>query len=178
MKTTNAHILENVRPLDRWTIATIEVLAVAGALFLAAQAKIPLPWTPVPITLQTVPVLAAGYVVGRERAVMGIALYLALGAVFKAAGIEQLSFFAAPYGATTGFLLAFAAVPFVTASIRRPVLALATATLTMYAAGSLWLCYWAGVGLVPALWMAVIPFVPGDLLKAAAVYPVARRASR
>ncbi|HRI88253.1 MAG TPA: biotin transporter BioY [Candidatus Hydrogenedentes bacterium] len=178
MRNSDVHILQHARPVDNPFFGIIEVLAVAGAVFLAAQIKIWLYWTPVPLTLQTLPVLAAAYVVGRDRAAMGIGLYLTLGAVFSMFEASGVSIFAAPFGATTGFLIAFAIVPFVCGAIKRPALAIATATLVLYAVGMTWFCFWAGVGPVEAFTMAIAPFIIGDIAKGIVAYLVARRAQR
>ncbi len=44
-----------------------------------AQIVIPLPWTPVPVTGQTLAVLFAGIVLGRYWGGISMALYLAIG---------------------------------------------------------------------------------------------------
>lgn len=86
---------------------------VGGSLFVAlcARLTIPLPFTPVPLTVQNFGVLLVGLLLGSRRGFAALALYLAEGAiglpVFNpagAGGIGQL------LGATGGFLLAY---PFV-----------------------------------------------------------------
>ncbi len=88
-------------------------LVVGGSLFVAlcARITIPLPFTPVPLTVQNLGVLLVGLLLGSRRGFAALALYLAEGAigmpVFNptgAGGIAQL------LGATGGFLLAY---PFV-----------------------------------------------------------------
>lgn len=169
MKNTQAHLLQHVRAVDNRLVAAVEVIAVAGAIMLAAMIKVPLPWTPIPVTLQTLPVLVAAYVVGRERAMAGILLYLAL-------GIAGAPLFAVSLGATAGFLFAFALVPYVTTAFRRPSVGILAATALIYTLGAAWLCLWAGVSLWAGLTMAVFPFIPADAVKAGLAYLVARRA--
>lgn len=88
-------------------------LVVGGSLFIAlcARVTIPLPFTPVPLTLQNFGVLLVGLLLGSRRGFAALLLYLAEGAmgmpVFNptgAGGIAEL------LGATGGFLLAY---PFV-----------------------------------------------------------------
>lgn len=90
-------------------------IVVGASLFVALCARItlPLPFTPVPLTLQNFGVLLVGLALGRRRAFAALALYLIEGAsgmpVFNPAGpggIAQL------LGPTGGFLLAY---PFVAA---------------------------------------------------------------
>ena len=57
------------------------VLVAGGAAFvgLSAQVAIPLPFTPVPLTLQTFAVLLAGAALGSLRGVMAMSLYAVAG---------------------------------------------------------------------------------------------------
>jgi biotin transport system substrate-specific component len=82
---------------------------------LCARVTLPLPFTPVPLTLQNFGVLAVALVLGPRRGFAALALYLAEGAaglpVFNPAGpggVAQL------IGATGGFLMAYPFVAFVT----------------------------------------------------------------
>jgi biotin transport system substrate-specific component len=89
------------------------VIVVAASMFVAlcARVTLPLPFTPVPLTLQNFGVLLVGLVLGPRRAFAALVLYLAEGSmgmpVFNPmgpGGIAQL------LGPTGGFLLAY---PFV-----------------------------------------------------------------
>jgi biotin transport system substrate-specific component len=86
-------------------------LVVGGSLLVAlcARIAIPIPGTPVPLTVQNFGVLLVGLLLGSWRGFAALALYLAEGAmgmpVFSpvgAGGIAQLF-----HGATSGFLLAY-----------------------------------------------------------------------
>ena len=150
------------------TSAVLDVVAVAGAVALGACVRIPLPFTPAPITLQTFPVLLAAYAVGRHRAMAGMLLYLLLG--FAGAPL-----FAAPFGPTFGYLLAFAAAPWVTTRFRSPAHGILAATLLIYAAGATGLCLWLRCTPWQALVLGVFPFLAGDALKAVAAYHLVDR---
>jgi biotin transport system substrate-specific component len=85
-------------------------LVVSASLFVAlcARITIPLPFTPVPLTMQNFGVLLVGLMLGSRRGFAALALYLAEGAmgmpVFSPVGpggIAQL------LGPTAGFLLAY-----------------------------------------------------------------------
>jgi biotin transport system substrate-specific component len=94
-----------------------QVALVVGASFfvaLCAHITIPLPFTPVPLTVQNFGVLLVGLMLGSRRGFAALALYLAEGAmglpVFSpigAAGIAHL------LGPTGGFLLAYPLVAWV-----------------------------------------------------------------
>jgi biotin transport system substrate-specific component len=99
---------------DRVLDAVSQVAIVIGAsLFVAlcARLTVPLPFTPVPLTLQNFGVLLVGLALGPRRAVAALVLYLAEGLVglpvfnpTGPGGVAQL------LGPTGGFLLAY---PFV-----------------------------------------------------------------
>ena len=71
------------RPIvrSRPLVMTVWILAFAIATALSANVRIPLPFTPVPVTLQTFFVLMAGLVLGPGPAAVSMALYLVAGAV-------------------------------------------------------------------------------------------------
>src|ERR1700693_2042893 len=102
------------RPMDRGREWARQVgLVITASLFVAlcARVTVPLPFTPVPLTLQNFGVLLVGFTLGSRCGFAALALYLVEGAagmpVFNPAGpggIAQL------LGATGGFLLAY---PFV-----------------------------------------------------------------
>jgi biotin transport system substrate-specific component len=89
-------------------------IVVAASLFVAlcARVTVPLPFTPVPLTLQNFGVLTVGLLLGSRRGFAALALYLLEGAcglpVFSMGG--GISHF---LGVTGGFLLAYPAVAFV-----------------------------------------------------------------
>src|SRR5437870_8076907 len=101
-------------PADRaLTWAQQAALVVVASIFVAlcARVTLPLPFTPVPLTMQNFGVLLVGLMLGRERGFAALALYLAEGAagmpVFNPTGPGGL---AQLFGPTGGFLLVY---PFV-----------------------------------------------------------------
>jgi biotin transport system substrate-specific component len=91
-------------------------LVVGASLFVAlcARITIPLPFTPVPLTVQNFGVLLVGLLLGGRRGFAALALYLAEGAVglpvFNPTGVGGV---AQLMGATGGFLLAYPLVAWV-----------------------------------------------------------------
>src|SRR3979411_2595224 len=65
-----------------WSLATTVALIVGASLYVAvcARVSIPLPFTPVPLTLQNFGVLLVGLSLGSRRGFAALALYLAEGA--------------------------------------------------------------------------------------------------
>ena len=137
----------------------VDVLGVAGLLFTAALIRIPLPFTPVPVTLQTLVILVMPFLLGRERTTAGIVLYLLLGMAGQSAGFSLLAVGStATYGYLAGFLLA----PWILTSF--PSNGYCGAMLTsvvVLALGSLWLRFLLGCSLGHALIMGFLPFIAG-----------------
>src|SRR5256714_6079849 len=107
------------QPRDaRLTIAGIAGFSIALAL--ASQVAIPLPFTPVPITLQPLVVVLAGLMLGPVAGAASMVLYLAAGA----AGLPVFAPVGAPgglrfVGPTGGHLLAHPASALVARALAR-----------------------------------------------------------
>lgn len=160
--------------LDRNPVATAlaEIAGIAGLLFLGALVRVPLPFTPVPVTLQTLVVLAAPAIMGPHRAFAGILLYIA-------AGLAGSPVFAALPATTFGYLVGFLVAPWIVCGFRKtPVglgVGMAVASLTILAAGSAWLKYFSGLSWDQALALGTVPFLAGDLVKVGIAWKLAQR---
>src|SRR5215217_5498471 len=87
-------------------------LVIGGAIFvgLTAQVTIPLPFTPVPLTLQTFAVLLVGAALGSRRGLISVALYALVGV----AGVPWFSQHQSGYAfATLGYVVGFVAAAWV-----------------------------------------------------------------
>jgi biotin transport system substrate-specific component len=104
------HILDSHERTIEWARQVAIVVGASLFVALCARVTVPLPFTPVPLTLQNFGVLLVGLTLGSKRGFAALALYLMEGAsgmpVFSlgAAGLGYLT------GVTGGFLLAY---PFV-----------------------------------------------------------------
>lgn len=152
------------------------LLVVGGSLVIvaAAQVRLLLPFTPVPVTGQTFAVLLIGALFGAKRGAAAAMTYLMLGLlglpVFSAAPPGP----AAMLSPTAGYLAGFVAAAFITGSLsergwdRRPwsaALAMAVGSCVIFACGLLWLGRY--VGWTNVIQQGLLPFIPGDLLKIA-----------
>jgi len=152
-------------------------LVVGGSLVIAlsAQVAFPLPFTPVPVTGQTLGVLLIGATLGAKRGLLATAAYLLEGAVglpFFAGGASGL---AALFGPTGGYLFGFLAAAYACGliaerkgerTVRAAIPAFLAAQAILFAFGMLWLGYLTGY---EGIWMkGFIPFVPGLILKSSA----------
>ncbi|MFQ5703493.1 MAG: biotin transporter BioY [Gemmatimonadales bacterium] len=157
---------------------------VAGSLLVAlgAQAAIPLPGTPVPLTLQVPAVLIVGGLLGPQLGAASLAIYLALGAaglpVFAPVGVPGL---ARLFGPTGGYLLAYplaAAVVGRFAVRKRSVATLGVGLLlgllTIHAGGVAQLAVLGG-DVRSAVSLGSLPFLVGDLAKLVVACFIIRR---
>lgn len=163
--------------LDRSSLATRVALIVTGSLViaLASRLRIDLPFSPVPITLQTGVVALVGATLGARAGAAAAALYVVegmAGAPVFAGGASGLAYALGPTG---GFLVGFVPAAFLagwfveTGRARTALtvpLAFAAAMLTVYLSGVPWLANF--VGLDRALAAGFIPYLPGDAAKAIA----------
>jgi biotin transport system substrate-specific component len=102
-----AHTAVVSSPSAVWRRA-LAVAAGAACVAAASQVAVPLPGTPVPLTLQPLAVLLVGGLLGAELGAASLVLYLALGA----AGLPVFTPFGLPgaarlFGPTGGYLLAY-----------------------------------------------------------------------
>jgi biotin transport system substrate-specific component len=156
-------------------LARSVALVVGGALFvgLTAQVAIPLAFTPVPLTLQTLSVLLVGAVLGSRRGVASIGLYALAGV----AGVpwfshHQSGWAFASFGYIVGFVLAAWLVGRLAErggdrTVPRTVGLMVLGNLAIYAFGVPGLMLFAHLSLGKALLVGVVPFLIGDALKIA-----------
>jgi biotin transport system substrate-specific component len=125
-------------------------IVVAASLFVAVCARfsLPIPGTPVPLSLQNFAVLLVGLSLGSRRGFIALALYLAEGAaglpVFSPVGAPGILRFAGP---TAGYLIAYPLVAALTGSIfergkqtfARAISAALLGELLLFACGVSWL---------------------------------------
>jgi len=146
----------------------------AATVALAAQVAVPLPFTPVPMTLQPLAVLVVGGLLGARLGAAALVLYLVLGAlglpVFTPVGLPGAARLLGPTG---GYLLSYpvaaAATGWLAAHrtarpLARALLACAAGMVVIHLGGSAQLAILTGdVG--AATRYGLVPFLTGDLLK-------------
>jgi len=156
-------------------LRTVRIALAALIVAASAQIVVPLPFTPVPFTLQPLAVLVVGGLLGAADGAAALLLYLALGAiglpVFAGGGSGLLRL----VGPTGGYLLAFplaaAVAGGVTAAVRtgtprvwRVLLACVLGMLVIHAGGVAQLALLGG-NPAQAFRYGFLPFFTGDLLK-------------
>ena len=165
---------------DRRT-ALLGAVGFAAALTAASQVAIPLPFTPVPITLQPLVVVLAGMMLGPVFGAASMLLYLVVGA----AGLPVFAPMGAPgmlrlIGPTGGYLLAYPVAAYLAGvlSLRAGgfagrALAAGAGVLVLYVGGLAQLAILTG-SLTSAVLLGVVPFVALDAVKALVAAAVTR----
>jgi len=149
---------------------------VLGSLLVAvcAHVSIPLWFTLVPVTLQTFAVLLLGLLLSPSLSAAALALYLVEGAI----GLPVFSphapgGFAHLLGPTGGYLLSYPFAAALTGFLRRrfssgfapSLFAAATGSLLILLSGALWFGIVTHQSVAAVFALAVLPFLPGDILK-------------
>jgi len=180
--------MQEVTELHR-TLTGRVFLAVSASAFvaLAAHVSVPLYFTPVPITLQTLAVILVGFALGPQLAFSAMVLYLAEGAaglpVFTPHGLGGV---AQLLGPTAGFLFSFPLAAAVAGTVVRrgrsrfpaALLAGSAATVVFLAMGADWVAHLLHLSAGTTWHLAVAPFLPGEAFKivaAACAYTTVRR---
>lgn len=159
-------------------VQALSVIFVTVLTAAAAQLSFPLPFTPVPFTIQPMIVLIGAAALGSRLGALSQILYLMLGI----AGLPVFAFspelpqgFARILGPTGGYLMAYPIAAFVTGWLaevgmdRRygtSILAMTAGLSLIFAGGVLWLTN--TVGLSAALATGLYPFIVVDVIKVVA----------
>jgi biotin transport system substrate-specific component len=177
-----------------WLRAAVMCTLMAALTALAAQVRIPLPFTPVPMTLQVFVVLLSAGLLGSRLGAISQLEYALIGACGLPVFSGGNGGLAALAGPTGGYIAGFAVCAFVVGwlldrgprSFPATLAACVLGIALIYLPGWLWLSCWMSLGpLHGSAWLAafragVVPFIAIDALKAcaaAALVWAARRAT-
>jgi biotin transport system substrate-specific component len=149
------------------------ILAITNLLLIAcAQIRIPLPFTPVPITGQTFGVLLTGALLGSRYGTFVVISYVVQGLTGLPVFAGLKGGIAVLFGPTGGYILGFIPAAFVVGwllekgwykNLVLTIIAFALGNVIIYTFGLPWLAFFVGWNQV--LQMGFLPFLPGDLLK-------------
>ncbi len=166
-------------------ILGLSVILAIFAITMAARFAVPIPGTPVPITLQDVAVFLVGIVLGPTAgasAVLGYVLAGAAGAPVFANGHGGLAWLMGPTG---GYLLAYPACAWLVGTASRLAVArgrwlvllggVLAAQAVLFMGGALQMGLLTGQGFMHTLALTVTPFVPGVFVKTALLVGLASR---
>jgi len=170
-----------LKPRDVTSSAVFAVLTAIGAWI-----SIPVPFTPVPFTFQVFFVVLSGAVLGAMRGTLAQVIYLLLGLIgfpVFAGGESGPSVLLGPTG---GYLVGFVFAAYVSGkiaqrdsqhppSLKHMTIATLIGLIPIYTLGDIGLWIWLRTTFSLLLMVGVIPFLPGDIIKAFAAAFVASR---
>lgn len=171
MNNVNTNTNTNTKGLNAKTIALIGLMAAVTCIM--GPLSIPLPFSPVPISLTNLAIYLTIYVLGMKKGTLSYIIYLLLGF----AGLPVFSGFtsgpAKLLGPTGGYLIGFIFLAIICGIFieKWPTkrllcfIGMVIGTAVCYLFGTVWLAYQAGMSFYAALAAGVIPFIPGDLVK-------------
>jgi biotin transport system substrate-specific component len=183
---TSAATFESVRAHSALRNTAL-VICASLIIVVCARISVPLPFTPVPLTLANFAVLAVGLTLGSRKGFAAAALYLAQGAagipVFSPAGSGGI---AQMFGPTGGFLLAYPVVAFFAGwlvergarSFTQRALAAVAAEVVLFTSGAAWLMAITHASVKQAVFFSVYPFLFGEVAKVLLATGVAGRLRR
>jgi biotin transport system substrate-specific component len=165
-----------------WTKKLYLALLVASITGIAAQLRIPLPFTPVPITGQVFVVLLSGVVLGHVYGGLSMILYVLIG--FAGMPWFSGSVSGLPISPTTGYILGFIPAALLVGLVTQRykqnhsflnlIGLMMIAVSIIYTFGALYFIILMQSSIQTTLYLAVLPFIPVDLAKALAAACIAR----
>ena len=150
----------------------LQIILASCFIGIVAQIKIPLYFTPVPLTGQTFAIMLMGALLGPRKGAQAALLYLVEGCMGLPVWAGGQGGLIHLFGPTGGYLLAYPLQAYLIGSVFKNVrVSLIRATSALFLCsilqlllGSLWLGFF--VGAKNMLTMGCIPFLPGEALKA------------
>lgn len=166
--------------LERSRLITRTAACVA---LISVGSWIAIPIGPVPVSLQTLMVLLTGILMKRS-AWLPMTVYLVVGVCGVPVFHNGMAGPGVLLGPTGGYLLGFVPAGVITGFAYEfsdrfvHGLGLALGVLVIYLPGVLWLSWSSGIGLPAAVAVGVIPFIPGDAVKAGVAFLMGERLKR
>lgn len=171
--TARATTVAAAAPTSRLALAARETALIGlgtVALALIGQISLPLPFTPVPVTLGSLAALGVGAVLGSRRGIASSLLLAALAAV----GAPVLASWSSGVTASFGYVLGYALAAGLAGRVARSGASLPVrfalmflASSSVFVPGVIWLKIALGVGWSKAVALGLTPFLIGDVLKTA-----------
>ena len=159
------------------TLSILQVILASCFIALCAQIKIPLYFTPIPFTTQSIAVMLVGALLGSRKGSLAVLCYLMQGGlglpVFVGGAAGSLAYF---FGPTGGYLLGYVMQSYLIgwftekypqANLFKVTAAIMLSVVVQMTAGSLWLAQF--VGIKRCFMLGFFPFIVGDAAKACLV---------
>ena len=160
---------------DSRTKSMIKIALMTSIMCVIAPFTLPLPFTPIPISMANLIIYISCCILGTKKGTMSLILYLLIGVfglpVFSgfSGGLSKLA------GPTGGYILGFIFCAVLTGlfvdkfedKIYMYPVGMILGTIICYVFGTAWLAFQLKLGFAQAMFMGVIPYLLGDILKIA-----------
>lgn len=135
---------------------------------------IPLPFSPVPITAQSLAIMAAAVILSTQETALAIGTFLFLGVVGVPVFSGGRAGLGVIFGPSGGYLIGFFIGGLIINLLAKDkdnfwqilLAVIIGGIVVIHSIGFVWLSYITGMGLKEALFAGSLPFIPGDLFKA------------
>jgi biotin transport system substrate-specific component len=158
----------------RFSVRDLSYISLFATLIaVSGYISIPLPFSTVPVTAQTLAVMLAGSLLPVGHAAASIVVFLFMGAVGLPVFSGGTAGLGIIIGKTGGYLIGFLAGAALISVLkgkkagftRLLIVNAIGGILVVYAFGVMWLNYVTGIGISKAVIFGALPFIPGDIVK-------------
>ena len=148
-------------------------IAALSTALMCILGPLTIPIGPVPVTLINFIICLTVIVIGTRSATISVAVYLLIGLM----GLPVFSGFSGGFtklaGPTGGYLIGYLFIPLIGGIFIKffkerfvlTTLGMIVATMVLYTFGTLWFMFMMKCGLIYALTICVLPFIPFDIIK-------------
>ncbi len=174
MNSTSTVEIKTISPIKNISIASLQIIGFAALTALCAQVKIPLPFTPVPLTLQTLAVVLSGAVLGSRKGALSQIALIASGTMGLQVFSQAQPGYSLLMGPTGGYIIGFVIAAYITGlgfeklkldNFMKRSLFLFIASFAIFFPGVIWLKIITNTSFISALTLGFVPFLIGDIIK-------------
>jgi len=148
----------------------------SAVILVMAQITIPLPFTPVPMSLASLAVILAGTILGPTDGTIAVVIYILLGIVGLPAFAGFTRGFTTLLGPTGGFIMGYPILAFLAGYLSSLfkkkiklfttyMLAVSIATIPFYTLGCMWYLFYSKTTVAVSITVSIVPFIPSDIIK-------------
>lgn len=145
---------------------------IAAILCILSPFKIPLFFTPIPLTLSVFAVLLTAYLLPPTQAFLAVVIYLCIGLVGLPVFSGFRSGFSALVGPTGGYLIGYLPLVWISSYCVHfqkkdaiTILGMILGLIILYTMGTLWFSISKSMSIADSLTLTALPFIPFDFLK-------------
>lgn len=166
--------IEHVQRQPIFRAAEITTIALLAALLcVSSYISIPLPFSAVPITAQTIIVNLCALLLKPKKAAMTVGIWVLIGCIGLPVFSGGRGGFGVIAGPTGGYIIGYIVAAFLISLacaqrnkfVRNLVCTICIGIPVIYAVGAPWMAAVSGIGFKAAIVSGVLPFIPGDILK-------------